>query len=70
LLESIATFEIPSWGYGMRFDYANYAQPSTDGGRVAQNAFSSNAGSPWEIKRLDVQQIIHFGGRIEKTTYM
>lgn len=27
LLESLATLELPSWGYGIRFNFSNYTSP-------------------------------------------
>ena len=47
VLESLATLDLPSMGYGIRYSFNNYSLPSA--------GFRSNISNPWEIERFDVQ---------------
>jgi len=63
-LDSMATLGLPSYGYGIRYDYGMFAQHLHDGHQVEQPDDWLNKGNPWEFPRPDVTYPIHFGGRV------
>lgn len=55
MIESLATFDLPSWGYGIRPNFSHYTSAQTIGQTSTQRTkFGANKGNPWEIKRLDI----------------
>ena len=65
-LDSLATLEIPAWGYGIRYDYGIFKQKIIDGYQVEIPDYWLANGNPWEIERQDVTYQIRFYGKIEK----
>jgi len=65
-LDSLATLEIPAWGYGIRYDYGIFKQILVDGYQKEIPDFWLNHGNPWEIERQDVTYEIRFYGESEK----
>lgn len=65
-LDSLATLEIPAWGYGIRYDYGIFKQKIIEGYQVEIPDFWLNNGNPWEIERQDVTYEIRFYGKIDK----
>ena len=65
-LDSMATLELPAWGYGIRYDYGIFKQTIQDGKQVEVPDFWLKQGNPWEIERADVLYPIRFYGRVEK----
>jgi starch phosphorylase len=61
-LDSLATLEIPAWGYGIRYDYGIFKQIIKDGYQVEIPDYWLNKGNPWEIERQDVTYQIRFYG--------
>ena len=61
-IDSLATLEIPAWGYGIRYDYGIFKQKIQDGYQVEIPDFWLNHGNPWEIERQDVTYQIRFFG--------
>jgi starch phosphorylase len=53
-LDSLATLEIPAWGYGIRYDYGIFKQIIKDGYQVEIPDYWLNRGNPWEIERQDI----------------
>jgi starch phosphorylase len=53
-LDSLATLEIPAWGYGIRYDYGIFKQKIVDGYQVEIPDYWLANGNPWEIERQDV----------------
>jgi starch phosphorylase len=50
-LDSLATLEIPAWGYGIRYDYGIFQQKIQDGYQVEIPDYWLQRGNPWEIER-------------------
>jgi glycogen phosphorylase len=50
-LDSLATLEIPAWGYGIRYEYGIFKQILVDGFQKEIPDFWLNHGNPWEIER-------------------
>jgi len=65
-LDSMATLEIPAWGYGIRYDYGIFKQLIKDGRQIEIPDFWLKNGNPWEIERSDVVYPVRFYGRVEK----
>ena len=61
-LDSMATLGLPSFGYGIRYDYGMFKQAIHDGHQVEQPDDWLRNGNPWEFPRPEVTFPIHFGG--------
>ena len=64
-LDSMATLELPSFGYGIRYEYGMFAQSIIDGRQVEHPDSWLGDGSPWEFPRLGVRYPVRFGGRVD-----
>ena len=65
-LDSMATLEIPNWGYGIRYDYGIFKQGIVDGFQVESPDYWLSHGNPWEIERQDVTYHVRFYGYVKK----
>jgi len=65
-LDSLATLEVPAWGYGIRYDYGIFQQKIVDGNQVEIPDYWLMSGNPWEIERPDVLYHIRFYGHFNK----
>ena len=63
-LDSMATLGIPSYGYGIRYDYGMFRQTIVDGRQVEVPDYWLNATNPWEFARPEVNYRIQFGGYV------
>ena len=63
-LDSLATLEIPAWGYGIRYDYGIFKQTIKDGYQVEIPDFWLTQGNPWEIERQDIMYDVRFYGNV------
>jgi starch phosphorylase len=61
-LDSMATLGLPSFGYGIRYDYGMFAQHIHDGYQVEQPDDWLAHGNPWEFARPETTYPIRFGG--------
>ncbi|MBK7423248.1 MAG: glycogen/starch/alpha-glucan phosphorylase [Propionivibrio sp.] len=64
-LDSMATLELPSWGYGMRYEYGMFAQSIINGGQVEHPDSWLIDGTPWEFPRPGTHFTVNFGGTAE-----
>lgn len=64
-LDSLATLEIPSIGYGIRYEFGIFDQFIQDGWQVEHPDEWLRFGNPWEIPRLDYRVEVKFGGHTE-----
>lgn len=64
-LDSMATLEIPSIGYGIRYEYGIFNQEIRDGWQCEVTDKWLKLGNPWEIANLDVEHRVQFGGKTE-----
>ena len=67
-LDSLATLDLPAFGYGLRYDYGIFRQGIENGFQVEHPDDWLRNGNPWEIERSEVQVPVHFGGRVLPTT--
>ncbi|HPC19556.1 MAG TPA: glycogen/starch/alpha-glucan phosphorylase [Kiritimatiellia bacterium] len=63
-LDSLATLQLPGYGYGVRYDYGIFRQKIRDGYQVEEPDNWLRFGNPWEIERPESQFEVHFGGRV------
>jgi starch phosphorylase len=67
-LDSLATLEIPSVGYGIRYEFGIFDQEIRDGCQVEVTDKWLAKGNPWEIVRPNVAYYVAFGGHTESAT--
>ena len=67
-LDSMATLEIPSMGYGIRYEFGIFDQEIVDGWQVERTDKWLRFGNPWEIVRPEWAKEVKFGGRVERYT--
>lgn len=66
-LDSMASMNIPAWGYGIRYNYGIFKQEiNKEGYQIEHPEYWLTFGSPWEIEREDIQFEIKFYGRVLK----
>jgi glycogen phosphorylase len=64
-LDSFATLGVPSFGYGVRYQYGMFAQQIAGGRQVEVPDDWLKRGHPWEIRRPEVNWLVGFGGRVQ-----
>jgi glycogen phosphorylase len=64
-LESLATLEIPSLGYGIRYEFGIFDQEIVDGWQLERTDKWLRFGNPWEIARPEWAVEVKLGGRTE-----
>jgi len=65
-LDSLATLEIPSLGYGIRYEHGIFAQEIVDGWQVEKTDTWLRHGNPWEIVRPEWAVEVRLGGHTER----
>ncbi|MEK7438972.1 MAG: glycogen/starch/alpha-glucan phosphorylase [Pseudomonadota bacterium] len=63
-LDSMATLNLPGYGYGIRYEYGMFAQRIEAGRQVEQPDNWLRYGNPWEFPRPEVLYQVKFGGRV------
>ena len=64
-MDSLATLEIPSIGYGIRYEFGIFNQEIHDGWQVEKSDRWLRLGYPWEITRPEITFEVKLGGRTE-----
>ncbi|MFL5138967.1 MAG: glycogen/starch/alpha-glucan phosphorylase [Microvirga sp.] len=64
-MESLASLEVPAYGYGIRYDYGLFRQTVVDGRQHELPEDWLAGGNPWEFERPEVVYPIRFGGSVE-----
>ena len=67
-MESMATLEVPAYGYGIRYDHGIFRQVLRDGWQMELPEEWLSAGFPWEFERPEVAYPVGFGGHVETVT--
>jgi starch phosphorylase len=67
-LDSLATLQIPSIGYGIRYEFGIFDQQIRDGWQVEVSDRWLRLGNPWEIARPEIAFNVGFGGHTEPYT--
>ncbi len=65
-LDSLATLELPAFGYGLRYKYGFFKQRIVNGYQVEEADDWLRLDNPWEIPRNDIQVTVQFGGRVAR----
>ena len=63
-LDSMATLELPGYGYGLRYDYGMFHQRIRDGFQIEEPDAWLRLGNPWEIARPEDVLTVQFHGRV------
>lgn len=64
-LDSMATLNLPAWGYGLRYRYGLFKQQITKEGQAESAEDWLEKFSPWEIVRHDVVYPVRFFGHVQ-----
>jgi starch phosphorylase len=64
-LESLATLQVPVFGYGIRYEFGLFKQEIRDGWQVEKTDNWLKFGNPWEVRRPDKVYEVKFGGHTE-----
>jgi glycogen phosphorylase len=64
-LDSMATMNLPAWGYGLRYRYGIFKQEIADGYQVEIPDYWLDF-NPWEFPRHDITVDIQFYGHVRK----
>ena len=65
-LDSLASLELPAFGYGIRYEFGIFHQSIMDGWQVEVPDKWLRYGNPWEIRRPELSMEVKFGGYTEK----
>jgi starch phosphorylase len=63
-LDSFAELGLPSFGYGLRYQYGMFAQRIQNGKQVETPDDWMPQGNPWEVQRPELTYPVGFGGRV------
>ena len=63
-MESLASLEIPAYGYGIRYINGMFRQRIDDGWQIELPETWLSHGNPWEFERLESAYAIGFGGEV------
>ena len=64
-LESLATVQVPAFGYGIRYEFGIFDQEIRNGWQIEKADNWLKFGNPWEVRRPDVAYEVKFGGNTE-----
>mmetsp|Transcript_7971 Transcript_7971/g.35225 ORF Transcript_7971/g.35225 Transcript_7971/m.35225 type:complete len:1025 (-) Transcript_7971:236-3310(-) len=64
-LDSMASENLPAWGYGIRYQYGMFRQEVIEGFQHENPDYWLNFGNPWEIERPNIAYPIKFYGNVE-----
>jgi starch phosphorylase len=67
-MESMATLEIPAYGYGIRYEFGIFDQTIRNLGQVELPEIWLKYGNPWEIPRPEYTLTVHFHGKVKQIT--
>lgn len=68
-LDSMATLQLPAFGYGIRYEYGIFSQEIENGYQFEYADYWLRNGNPWDILRRSLQYRVKFYGRVEKKVY-
>uniref|UniRef100_A0A1D2AFX8 Alpha-1,4 glucan phosphorylase n=1 Tax=Auxenochlorella protothecoides TaxID=3075 RepID=A0A1D2AFX8_AUXPR len=61
-LDSMATLDLPGWGYGIRYRYGMFKQVIREGYQIEVPDYWLDEGNPWEVRRPDTTYRVGFAG--------
>jgi glycogen phosphorylase len=65
-IDSMATLELPAYGYGIRYEYGIFFQRIGDGYQVEAPDHWLAYGNPWEIERPEFLFTVRFYGKVNQ----
>lgn len=65
-LDSLATLDIPTIGYGIRYEFGIFSQDIRDGWQIELTDKWLRAGNPWELPRPEWAVPVKIGGHTEQ----
>ncbi|GCL61593.1 glycogen/starch/alpha-glucan phosphorylase [Pseudaquabacterium pictum] len=65
-LDSMASVGLPSFGYGIRYEFGMFAQSISGGRQIEHPDPWLEDGTPWEFPRPGVHYPVRFGGWVER----
>jgi starch phosphorylase len=65
-IDSLATLEMPSIGYGIRYEFGIFHQQIVDGWQIEKTDKWLRTGNPWELVRPEWEVSVKFGGTTEQ----
>ncbi|MEW6665708.1 MAG: glycogen/starch/alpha-glucan phosphorylase [Thermodesulfobacteriota bacterium] len=65
-MDSVATLKIPTYGYGIRYDYGIFYQVVENGYQVERCDNWLRYGNPWEFERPEHMYEVRFYGRVRE----
>ncbi len=63
-LDSMATLNLPGYGYGIRYEYGMFYQRISNGYQIEHPDNWLRYPNPWEFPRAEVLYPVHFGGHV------
>jgi starch phosphorylase len=66
-VDSMATLQLPAYGYGIRYEFGIFDQVIRNLGQVELTENWLKYGNPWEIARPEYTFTVHYGGRVKQT---
>jgi glycogen phosphorylase len=66
-LDSMATLGLPSFGYGIRYEYGMFSQAIQNNQQIEYPDPWLQDGTPWEFPRAGINFQVRFGGWVEHT---
>jgi starch phosphorylase len=63
-MESMASLDIPAYGYGIRYNHGLFRQKISDGWQIELPENWLEHGNPWEFPRREAAYEIGFGGQV------
>jgi len=65
-LDSMATLELPAYGYGIRYEYGIFSQRIKNGYQFETPDSWLRYGNPWEIDRPEYIYVVKFNGKVNQ----
>lgn len=65
-LDSMATLELPAYGYGIRYEYGIFFQKIVDGNQIESPDHWLRYGNPWEIERPEYIYPVKYYGQVHQ----
>ncbi len=67
-MDSMATLELPAYGYGIRYEYGIFCQKIINGQQIEAPDKWLRYDNPWEIRRPEFIYTVQFYGRVNQYT--